>query len=585
MAAEIPVEENLKIVSGPKESDSNWSGPKDGSRSDATSCISSVDATSSIKASEVDQEGLQAAESFYYPVNDYYGYYYPGYPIGEWDTHSYAMGADGSEVLHPAVQTDNGSFVYYFPGVQPTYAPYSFLPGTMVNVDGQFVGQQPYYPSPVYPQTLVSPGYFPQSVAYGPEFVPAYWDPSLYVDGISGNGFGLDPATSAPKPKFSSQSHAFTPPKASISSKSAGSDMKGSTQTLDASLLPAVHSQSLNPVNKAAAVLSKGFLPINKFSSYPNQGKGSLSHVKETGRSWTGTDKIKARHRTFAAVDIDMLNEQNRGPRTNGSKSSLSSEIDQLGSLASEGNEKSNPAFPVVRRDEYNLSDFPTKYDHAFFFVIKSYSEDDIHKSVKYNVWASTPNGNKRLDSAYQIAQEKMTEKGSKCPVFLFFSVNASGQFCGVAEMIGRVDFSKNMDFWQQDKWSGFFPVKWHIVKDVPNPQFRHIILENNDNKPVTNSRDTQEVKFSQGTEMLNIFKSYSSKTSILDDFDFYENRQRAMQDKRIRQPTVNFEHLSLKSEEVTQVKKVSDTMTAISSLMLNDSETIKNKEEVSAKK
>lgn len=72
--------------------------------------------------------------------------------------------------------------------------------------------------------------------------------------------------------------------------------------------------------------------------------------------------------------------------------------------------------------------------------------------------------------------------------------VNASGQFCGVAEMIGRVDFNKNMDFWHQDKWNGFFPVKWHIIKDAPNLQFRHILLENNENKPVTNSRDTQEV-------------------------------------------------------------------------------------------
>jgi len=61
------------------------------------------------------------------------------------------------------------------------------------------------------------------------------------------------------------------------------------------------------------------------------------------------------------------------------------------------------------------------------------------------------------------------------------------------------VDFNKNMDFWQQDKWNGFFPVKWHIIKDVPNPQFRHILLENNENKPVTNSRDTQEV-FSTNT-------------------------------------------------------------------------------------
>lgn len=61
--------------------------------------------------------------------------------------------------------------------------------------------------------------------------------------------------------------------------------------------------------------------------------------------------------------------------------------------------------------------------------------------------------------------------------------------------MTGPVDFSKSVDFWQQDKWNGRFPVVWHIIKDIPNCQFRHIILENNDNKPVTNSRDTQEVK------------------------------------------------------------------------------------------
>lgn len=73
--------------------------------------------------------------------------------------------------------------------------------------------------------------------------------------------------------------------------------------------------------------------------------------------------------------------------------------------------------------------------------------------------------------------------------------VNASGHFCGVAEMTGPVDFHKDMEFWQQDKWSGSFPVKWHIIKDTPNPSFRHIILENNENKPVTNSRDTQEVR------------------------------------------------------------------------------------------
>lgn len=73
--------------------------------------------------------------------------------------------------------------------------------------------------------------------------------------------------------------------------------------------------------------------------------------------------------------------------------------------------------------------------------------------------------------------------------------VNTSGQFVGVAEMVGPVDFNKTLDYWQQDKWIGCFPVKWHIVKDVPNSILKHITLENNDNKPVTNSRDTQEVR------------------------------------------------------------------------------------------
>lgn len=61
--------------------------------------------------------------------------------------------------------------------------------------------------------------------------------------------------------------------------------------------------------------------------------------------------------------------------------------------------------------------------------------------------------------------------------------------------MVGPVDFDKSVDYWLQDKWSGQFSVKWHLIKDVPNSLFRHILLENNDNKPVTNSRDTQEVR------------------------------------------------------------------------------------------
>lgn len=145
--------------------------------------------------------------------------------------------------------------------------------------------------------------------------------------------------------------------------------------------------------------------------------------------------------------------------------------------------------------------------------------------------------------------------------------VNTSGQFVGLAEMVGPVDFQKNVEYWQQDKWNGNFPVKWHMVKDVPNSLLKLIILENNENKPVTNSRDTQEVcrmyvgyecylvflspfpllkylfnlglvqvKLEQGLEMLKIFKEHTSKTCILDDFGFYEVRQKTIQEKKAKQ-------------------------------------------------
>lgn len=188
-----------------------------------------------------------------------------------------------------------------------------------------------------------------------------------------------------------------------------------------------------------------------------------------------------------------VLGEQNRGPRSGKSGGKLMSKITVKAYTTRAGNVDGNGNI-TIDPSSYNLAEFPDKYPTARFFVIKSYSEDDVHKSIKYNMWSSTPSGNKRLDVAYDGAKKISESKKMLCPVFLFFSVNASGQFCGVSEMKGPVDFHKDMDFWQQDKWSGSFPVKWHIVKDVANSNFRHIILENNENKSVTNSRDTQEV-------------------------------------------------------------------------------------------
>ncbi|XP_073281605.1 YTH domain-containing protein ECT2-like, partial [Primulina huaijiensis] len=152
---------------------------------------------------------------------------------------------------------------------------------------------------------------------------------------------------------------------------------------------------------------------------------------------------------------MDGLNELNRGPRAKVSKSqkgftqtvlAVKGQNIALTGAADNDKEKSSVC---PDREQYNQPDFPETYADARFFIIKSYSEDDVHKSIKYNVWTSTPNGNKKLDSAYQDSQSKP----GGCPVFLFFSVNTSGQFVGVGEMVGPVDFNKSVEYWQQDKW------------------------------------------------------------------------------------------------------------------------------------
>lgn len=184
----------------------------------------------------------------------------------------------------------------------------------------------------------------------------------------------------------------------------------------------------------------------------------------------------------------------------------------------------------LVVKNQYNPQDFD--FDTcvgARFFVIKSYSEDDIHRSIKYEIWCSTDHGNRRLDEAYHER-----EKVAGGVVYLLFSVNGSGHFCGMAQMLTPVDYNSVSSVWSQSKWKGTFKVKWIYVKDVPNTQVRHIRLENNENKSVTHSRDTQEVPNMQGILVVQIISAYKHVTSIFDDFVHYEKRQEEEDTKKV---------------------------------------------------
>ncbi|CAH8386403.1 unnamed protein product [Eruca vesicaria subsp. sativa] len=277
-------------------------------------------------------------------------------------------------------------------------------------------------------------------------------------------------------------------------------------------------------------------------------------HSPGSNPSYYGVDKPvrlasdvgKRREKEYSSFPTTSDLYGNRGPRAfNKIKSKNGSKLDSSAgdSIMDSSTAGPNPSL-------YNHPEFVTDYKNARFFIVKSFSEDNVHRSIKYNVWASTPHGNKKLDIAYRDA-EKM---GGNCPIFLLFSVNASGQFCGVAEMVGPVDFEKDAAYWQQDRWSGQFPVRWHLVKDVPNNRFSHILLQNNEDKPVTHSRDSQEVKLRQGIEMLRIFKEYEAHTSILDDFNYYDEResQKVREDGGRKEETSCVEQLSERLQAVT---------------------------------
>lgn len=173
--------------------------------------------------------------------------------------------------------------------------------------------------------------------------------------------------------------------------------------------------------------------PPKLYGQYGNtvrSGMGFGSHgydSRANGRPWLVFDgKQKPRGRfVYGNENADGLNELNKGPRFKGSKNNKTF---APGALAAKGlneplnatiDEEKDKTSAVPDREQYNTPDFPEDYSDAKFFVIKSYSEDDVHKSIKYNVWASTQNGNKKLHAAYMEAQEK----SGCCPVFLFFSV------------------------------------------------------------------------------------------------------------------------------------------------------------------
>ncbi|KAI7744947.1 hypothetical protein M8C21_027068 [Ambrosia artemisiifolia] len=468
-------------------------------------------------------------QGMYYPNATGYGYVCTGMESpGDWDDQHRVFGVDGQNIQFVGAQTETYPYVYYTPSygyAQSPYNPYNpYIPGAMVGADGSFVPTQQYY-VPTYENGSTSPAYYPMVVQPGTDtYTSGTTDQFMDVaastanrmdsSGVYSNSLSAT-ATFPMNPVRGSSNHANDPGKVSESLKRNDGPNKitaatsggltsvtgsgpASSQTLQgrgAQAIDNVPNGKFAPNNIQLKVTVPSGNGLANLGSSDNNGRVVGDKVRSKLPSGKITNDVNG--------NPNSLGEQNRGPRTSTSNTQLTVKAysTRAGNIDAQGN-------ITIYVDQYNKDDFPVEYANAKFFVIKSYSEDDVHKSIKYNVWSSTPNGNKKLNNVYEEAQKLAAGDSRGCPIFLFFSVNASGQFCGVAEMTGRVDFHKDMDFWQQDKWSGSFPVKWHFIKDI---------------------------KYKKGIEMLKVFKNYAKKTSLLDDFMYYENRQKILQEEKAR--------------------------------------------------
>jgi YTH domain-containing family protein len=92
-----------------------------------------------------------------------------------------------------------------------------------------------------------------------------------------------------------------------------------------------------------------------------------------------------------------------------------------------------------------------------------------------------------------------------------------------------EVEEEKFFPFWTQDnKWGGLFEVEWIFIKDVPFYHVRHLNFPMNDGltRPISYSRDAQEVPFEQAKEFIEIFESFVNTNTILEHFEYYDIRQ-----------------------------------------------------------
>ncbi len=111
----------------------------------------------------------------------------------------------------------------------------------------------------------------------------------------------------------------------------------------------------------------------------------------------------------------------------------------------------------------------------------------------------------------------------------IVFSCNQSRKFLGLAAMKSKVDYNKVFPYWTQDnQWGAVFELEWIFIKDLPYNLFKAIKVRMGDDieRPVTFSRNAQEIPFEEGKKTIEIIEKYYNTNTILEHFEYYDIRQ-----------------------------------------------------------
>ncbi|XP_037941807.1 YTH domain-containing protein 1 [Teleopsis dalmanni] len=150
--------------------------------------------------------------------------------------------------------------------------------------------------------------------------------------------------------------------------------------------------------------------------------------------------------------------------------------------------------------------DYMTKLNYLFrdtrFFLIKSNNADNIALSKNKNVWATLPQNDANLNSAFKEARN----------VLLIFSVNESGKFAGFARMSAQSRRDIPQVSWilpssiSAKALGGVIEIDWICRKELSFNCTSHLFNSWNEGKPVKIGRDGQEIEPKVGAELCRLF-------------------------------------------------------------------------------